>query len=169
MKNQLELTDRLRNIADSVQGEGLELAIKLKDIVYQLLEFRPYDEKTKDHEHNIRWKRTADQILKDGYVYDGKACTDVVVAYLGLARAKGFDTRFVKVFRSDVIHSIAEIFVDNEWYIYDVASRNSQPQKGEYQKGIPINGWTLWKKGRDAWDLELEEYKDVNKIRFTTK
>ena len=164
MKSQIELTDRLRNIADSVQGEGIKLIKGLKEKVYESLEFRPYNDEIKDQEKSLRWKRTADQIFKEGYVYEGKACTDIVIAYLGLARARGFDTKFVKVSREQKVHSIAEILVGQEWYIFDVASRDSKPQKGKYINDLQIGGWKLWKKGRDSWDLGLENFGDIIKI-----
>ena len=50
-------------------------------------------------------KRTADQIFEYGYVYEGKDCTGIVIAYLGIAKARGFDTRFVKVFKEQNVHS----------------------------------------------------------------
>jgi hypothetical protein len=165
MTGQLELTDRLRNIADSVQGQGIDLVMGLRDKIFQSLEFRPYNEETKEHEFSIRWARTADQIISDGYVYQEKGCTDIVVAYLGLAKARGFYTRFIKVFAKQSVHSIAEILFDNEWHNFDVASINSQPQKGQYTKGVPINGWYLWKKGQDAWDIGLRKPGDIAKIR----
>ena len=165
MDSQLELTDRIVEIASSVQGTGIDLVIGLKEKVYESLNFRVYGDEIKGHEKSIRWKRTADQIFQEGYVYEGKACTDIVIAYLGLAKARGFDTRFVKVYRGFKVHSIAENLINNEWYIFDVASKNSQLQKGQYFKGISINGWSLWKKGQDAWDLGLKEYNDIGKIK----
>lgn len=165
MRSQLEITDTLQSIAFSVSGEGIPLVIGLRDKVYESLRFRPYNEKTKELEHQIRWKRTADQIFKDGYVYEGKACSDIVVAYLGLAKAREFTTQFVEVYNDRNVHSIAEIFVDNKWYIYNVASRQPNPQEGQYRLGEPLNGWYLWKKGRDAWDLGLMERRDIRKIK----
>ena len=164
MKSQLELTDRIINIANSVDGEGLDLVIGLRNKMYELLEIKPYNESTKHHESMIRWKRTADEIISDGYVYEGKSCTDRVIVFLGLANARNFETNFVKVHNKQLVHSVAEININNNWHIYDVAS-NQKPFLGQYQKGLELNGWYLWKKGKDAWDLELTDYDSIKKIK----
>ena len=163
-KSQIETTNRLREIAESAEGEGIALLEGMKVKVYEEIRLRPYNEETAQDEKNIRWKRTADEIFRDGYVYDGKACTDLVVAFLGLANAKGLETKFVKLRNEKMVHSIAEIKLEDGWYMYDIASRNTKPSKGQFVEDVPMDGWTLWKKGRDSWDLGLSEFEDIGKI-----
>jgi len=164
MASQVEVTKEMIKMADSVSGEGIELIVGLGNKVYELLKFRPYNNDTKEHEHEIRWKRTAHQILTEGYVYQEKACTDIIIAFLGLANARNFKTKFVKVSNNQSVHSIAEIKISDEWFIYDLANGDSVPIKGQFIKNVSINGWTLWKKGRDAWDLGLSNCEDIKKI-----
>lgn len=164
MKSQIKTTKRLQKIAEFVNGEDIDLLINLRKKVFQSLKFLPYNEETKKDEKKIRWKRTADEIFKEGYVYEGKACTDIVIAFLGLAKAKGFRTRFVKIYKKGAVHSIAEIKIKNKWYNYDIASYKTEPIEGEFTSESSIDGWKLWKKGKDAWDIGLKEYNDIEKI-----
>jgi Transglutaminase-like superfamily. len=124
----------------------------------------PYDLATKNDEARIRWKRTAGQILEDGYVYIGKACTDIVVLFLACCRTIGLGTRFVKVKNNKTVHSLAEVKLDDSWYIYDVASKDGLPEKGEIVSEKLYKGWQLWKKGRDAWDLGLVDIGSIKDI-----
>ncbi len=165
MGSQIEVTREIMKIANSVSGEGIQLIVGLRNKVYELLKFRPYNDDSKEHEHRIRWKRTAHQILNEGYVYQEKACTDIIIVFLGLANARNFETKFVKVSNNQSVHSIAEIKIDDEWFIYDVANSDSVPFKGQFIENVPVNGWTLWKKGRDAWELGLSNHADIKKIK----
>lgn len=119
------------------------------------LAFRPCRKEAKDHERSIRWKRTAAQILADGYVYQGKASTDLVVAFCALCRAAGMETRFVKVRFGSKENAVAEILLPGGWHAFDVADPAAAPKKQEITAAAPFGPWTLWKKGRDAWDLGL--------------
>jgi hypothetical protein len=120
----------------------------------------------------IRWRRTGAQILEDGYVYQGKACTDLVVSFTTLARAGEIkNTKFVKLknVETGMVHSVGEFELNNGWYTFDVANNKAIPIKGEISEGVqfggPPNGpYLLWKKGRDSWDLGLTEFGAINKI-----
>lgn len=85
--SQTETTPEIRNLVASITSpvtpQGL---MELKYLMCSKLEIRDYNESAKAHERAIRWRRTADEILKDGYVYDGKACTDLVVVFIACAR-----------------------------------------------------------------------------------
>lgn len=158
MSEQIQVTTKLQEIADSVEGDGITLVIGLKDKVHESLETRPYNDETSVHEYSIRWRRTADQILDDGYVYQGKACTDIVIAFLGLAKARGYECLFVKVRGVNGLHSLAEIKADDDWYIFNVTMPDSQPQKGQFVEGIPYKGWVLLGKASDAWELGYKKF-----------
>ena len=165
MPSQIEVSDKIKemvaNIKIPVTPEGL---VEIKKIINKSLTIRPYNDETKEHEALIRWKRVAAQILDDGYVYAGKACTDIVILFLAFCHALGLETRFVKVIGEKNIHSIAEIKLDDGWYVYDVSSKSGQPEKGEITGGKPYKGWKLWKKGRDAWDLGLVDFASKKNI-----
>ena len=163
MKSQIETTNKLQEIADSVTGSRADLLVNLQKKVFELITVRPYNEQTMDEEHTIRWKRTADQIFKDGYVYDGKACTDLVIAFLGLAKAKGLEARFVKITKEKMVHSVAEVKVKGQWYVYNVSKKDAKPTKG-IASDVSSDGWKLWKRGRDSWDVGLGSYEDMGKF-----
>jgi transglutaminase-like putative cysteine protease len=132
--------------------------------MYSRLVVRPYDSSAQESEKLIRWKRTAAEILQDGYVYSGKACTDLTVLFIALCRALNLETNFVKLKKENKVHSVAEVKLASGWYIFDVADRTSQPVPGIITAEQPYQGWQLWQKGRDAWDLGLSSWGDIKKI-----
>ena len=133
--------------------------------MYKEIEVRPYNEQTKDHEKSIRWKRTAVQILDDGYVYCGKACTDLVVLFLAICNSLNLETRFVKLKKKKWCILVSEIKLEDGWYIFDVSNENNVPLKGEITEENPYKNWKLWKKGRDAWDIDLVDFDSIKKYQ----
>lgn len=166
--SQIETTEKIKKLAKEV-GPVLTPndLIKIRDLIYSKLEIRPldpFDHSIKEQEKLIRWKRTADQILEDGYVYNGKFCTDVTVLFIALCKALGLETNFVKVKKEKMTHSVAEVKINNDWYIFDVSNKAGVPEKGVITEDAPYKDWELWEKGRDAWDLGLSDANDIHKI-----
>jgi hypothetical protein len=148
--------------------------LRLRDSMMGYLDVRPLDEEGIEAEKKIRWRRTASQVLEDEYVYEKRLCTDVVVTFIALAKAAGItNTRFVKIKNKTAhrIHSVAEIELSDGWYIFDVSNPDASPQKGEIREGEPYTvagvpgEYYLWRKGRDSWDLGLNEYGDEKRMR----
>lgn len=165
-KSQIETTKILREfVVDIDIPITASTLIEIRRRIFAHVKIRLYDESTKEHERLIRWKRTASQILEDGYVYQGKSCTDLTVLFIALCRILGLETRFVKLKKGNKTHSIAEIKISDGWYLFDVSSPAGIPQKGEVTKDVPYKDWQLWKKGRDAWDLDLVDFSSMQKIR----
>jgi hypothetical protein len=165
-KFQIDPSDEIKSLVSDLKlPANRETLIKVRDRMFSKLEIRPFNETTAPHERTIRWKRTASEILNDCYVYQGKACTDLVVLFISFCRALGLETRFVKLRKGKMVHSVAEIELSDGWYIFDVSDKNSLPIKGEIKPDSPYKDWQLWKKGRDAWDLGLEKFEDINKIK----
>ena len=161
--SQIEVTSKIREMARRIEGEGLEYVKNASGWIQKYLEFREPNASPEEVqlERRIRWRRTADRILEDGYVYKGKACTDVTVGFQALCEARGYKTRFVKVKRKEggEIHSMAEVEFGDGWYLVDVQSASRGGiRKGELKKGEEVRGWELWRKGRDAWDLGLTSF-----------
>ena len=164
-RNQLEVSDKILELTKNIPlPTTTETLIILKDRIYANISIRPYDDSTKNHEKEIRWKRTATQILEDGFVYDGKFCTDIVIVFLAACNALNLETRFVKLKKEKYVHSVAEVKLDNDWYNFDVSNKTSLPIKGEITLENPYKDWQLWKKGHDAWDLELTDFDSIKKI-----
>ncbi|MFA5886307.1 MAG: transglutaminase domain-containing protein [Patescibacteria group bacterium] len=164
MNSQIEATTNIKDLVKDIKSPiTVDSLINIRDLMYSRITIRPYDDSTKKHEKEIRWKRTASEIIDDGYVYSGKACTDLTVLFIALCKALGLETNFVKVTNDEKVHSIAEIRLDDGWYIFDV-SRKNIPFKGLVTNETPYQEWKLWKKGRDAWDLGLIDFESISRI-----
>lgn len=164
-KSQIETSEILKDFVSGTRKSiTVESLVEIRDKIYACIAIRPYNETTKEHEQSIRWKRTASQILEDGYVYQGKSCTDLSVLFIALCKILGLETRFVKLKKDTKTHSIVEIKLDDGWYVFDISNQTNIPQKGEVTEIAPYKGWMLWKKGRDAWDLNLVDFGSICKI-----
>lgn len=131
--------------------------------IKEVLEFREYNENTKEHADSIQWKRTVSEIIKDGYVYEGKACSDLVLTLITLCKAAGVEAQLVKLVRLDNknSHSIAEFKIDGEWYMIDPSFTEPKPYKGYLSDDKIWNkndqgGWKAWKRGDDLWSMGLD-------------
>lgn len=163
--SQIETTQEIRDLVRDIEYPATpDTLLYIRDLVHKKLEVRPYDNSTKQHEASIRWKRTATEILRDGYIYHGKACTDLVVVGIALCKAIGLETRFVKLKKEKAVHSVAEIKLDTGWYTFDIASANSVPIRGILTEKTPYKDWCVWQKGRDAWDVGLTDLNAIQKI-----
>jgi hypothetical protein len=166
--SQVELTDAVKRIYEEWSLPKIETPDDLMLVrkkLFSEIEFRPYNDLTKEEEEKIRWKRTGTEVIEDRYVYQGKACTDLIVAFTVLAKAGGVEeTRFVKLKSNEnnMVHSVGEFKLENEWYIFDASNSKSVPEKGEITD--KYGPFLLWKKGRDAWDLGLTEFDTIRKI-----
>mgnify|MGYP006284519423 CR=1 FL=1 len=166
-KSQIETDDNILNFLGDFKIEKSEDLIKLRKHLQNNLEFREYNEKTKEHEKSIRWKRTASEIINDGYVYEGKNCSDLSIVFLALCKALGIEGCLVKLLSLDKknTHSIVEVKVKDKWYRLDVTMNDSVPFEGQllpdqiWNKNW-LGGWKLWKRGKDLWDIEL---KNINR------
>lgn len=170
MNNQKSQTEPSEKIVSLVADKKFPITVSdlidIRNRIYDEIEIRPYNDQTKDHEKSIRWKRTAAEILNDGYVYQGKACTDLVVLFLAICNSLGLKTRFVKLKKEGCVHSVAEVKLEDDWYIFDVSNKNNTPLKGEVTEENPYQDLTLWKKGRDAWDIGLTDFDSIKKIQI---
>ena len=96
-QSQVEVTCKLVEIAAQMPDVRTPADLGLlRDALLAHLTFRSYNKTSWEHERSIRWKRTATEILSDGWVYEAKGCTDIVIAFIGLCRAKGLATRFIQ-------------------------------------------------------------------------
>jgi len=163
-KSQIEPSEKMRSF---VEGTDIATPADLVDLKIRMryaLRIVPYDSSTQEQEKNLRWTRSAARIFHDGFVFSRYSCTDLIILFMGLCNALGFETRFVKVKKEyPEMHSILEIKLPDGWYIYDLAD-NNYPEKGEIKSGVIYRGWYLWRKGRDSWDLGLCEYEDMHKL-----
>ena len=165
-KNQLEISEKIiefvKEITYPITAEKL---IYIRNKMYSRIVIRHYDDTTMEHEKSIRWKRTSAQILSDEYVYNGKSCTDLTVLFLAFCKVLNLETRFVKLKKEKFVHSVAEIKLEDDWYMFDISNKNNLPVKGKITDKNHYKDWRLWKKGRDSWDLDLTSFQSIEKIR----
>ncbi|MCL5410251.1 MAG: transglutaminase domain-containing protein [Patescibacteria group bacterium] len=150
MKNsQIETTPEIKDLVANIKTPITpETLVQIRNLMYSKLKMCPYDDSTKEHEKAIRWKRTADEILKDGYVYQEKACTDLTVLFIALCKALDLETSFVKVKKGKMVHSVAEVRLNDGWYVFDVAGTRNTPIKGVITKLSPYKDWQIMAKGQ---------------------
>lgn len=148
--------------------ETIEDILLLKNLMFNSINVLEYNESSKQAEANIRWKRTGSQVLEDGYVYNGKSCTDYVVTFITLLSLFKIETRFVKVKNNEtrMVHSLMEFKLNNKWYRFDVSTIGAIPIEGEITLKNPFGKFQLWKKGKDSWDLELDSIEKITDIQI---
>jgi hypothetical protein len=158
-KSQIETDKYVLDFLGDIKVEKPTDLLKLRSHIINSLEFREYKEQTKKNENNIRWKRTASQIIQDGYVYKGKECSDLSIVFLALCKALGISGCLIKVanFTEPNTHSLTEINLHDKWYRFDPSTPKSIPREGRLTNDNFINkDWKIWKRGRDLWDLGLD-------------
>lgn len=175
-KSQIKVDKHLVDFLGNVTIKTTDDLVTLKNLITKRLEFRPYNRQTKGHADSIQWKRTASEIIQNGYVYKGKACSDLVIIYLALCKAAGIEGYLVKLRNQDKTssHTIVEIKLGDKWYRLDPSSADSIPFEGQLPDNQIWNknwlgGWKVWKRGRDLWELGLNSIDDEVKISKAKK
>ena len=142
--SQIEPTDSVRKMLvdwSLPKINTTEDLVTLRNRLFSHLVFRPYNDVTKEEEKKIRWRRTGAQVLEDGYVYQGKACTDLVVSFTTLAKAGGVkDTKFVKLknIETGMVHSVGEFELSDGWYTFDAANSKAVLLRAKYPRALDL-------------------------------
>lgn len=162
-RSQIETTPTILSFLGGSQVRSPQDFVMLRQKIVGSLISRPYDSDTREHADSIQWKRTASEILQDGYVYEGKSCSDLTIVFLALCRAAGIPGQLVKLknTKRNGTHSVAEIQLGETFYSYDIQNNISQPREGflaENSEYTSDGGGTyiVFAKGRDVWDLGLD-------------
>jgi Transglutaminase-like superfamily len=170
-KSQIETDKYIKDFLGDLSIKTKDDLVVLKNYIRNKLEFRPYNKKTRPHADSLQWKRTASEIIQDGFVYKGKACSDLVIVFLALCKASGLKGYLVKLKTLDNkdSHSIVEVKLKNKWYRLDPSSPDSIPFEGQLKADQIWNknwkgGWKVWKRGKDLWDLGLYGIESENQI-----
>lgn len=159
VKSQIRTTKIVSNFSSDIKGGGIELVNNiLKKIHKKIRKIELEPEK----EGRIRWKRTATQILEDGWVVRGKACTDLTVVFIAIAKAKGLKTRFVKLYsiKRKMLHSAVELKIDGKRVYLDVTNGKFD----DADKEIVFDEYKVYKKGRNSWDVGLDSFSKGVKV-----
>lgn len=152
-RSQVETTETIKEFASDIKGEGIEL---VKNILRKIHKEIRKIELEPEKEKEVRWKRTATQILKDGWVVKNKACTDLAILFISIAKAKGLEVKFVKLYsiKRKMLHSVVEIEINNKKMYFDVMNGKFD----DANKEIVFEEYKVYKKGRDSWDIGLNSF-----------
>jgi hypothetical protein len=168
---QTEVTPLIQEI--SHRFDKGSLVTKFSDIhewIYSNLEILPYTDEpeVRAEEAMRRWKLTADEVLRVGTVFEGKECNDVVMIFLAISKALGYDGQLAKCFRKNeqgdiLVHSIAIITdrKNKKQYAVNAGSKNKYwvtEGSWDFDTGpVMINDWYVWRAGDDQWSMGLND------------
>lgn len=159
IKSQVETTETVRKFSSDIKGEGIELVKNiLRKIHRKIRKVNLEPEKEK----KIRWKRTATQLLEDGWVVKGKACTDLTIVFIAVAKAKGLEAKFVKLYstKRQMLHSAVEIKIDGKRLYLDVANGRFD----DTDKKVIFGEYKVYRKGGDSWSIGLNSFSKGVKV-----
>jgi transglutaminase-like putative cysteine protease len=158
--NQTKITPKIREISNSIEGNDINFIFILLDWVHNNIAYKG-GKLPKGIEFNqIFRQRTGIQIIEDGY---SSGCSDYVLAFIPLARAKGIPTKYVECINKDYFsgdlqkvagHVFAECFVKDRWITID-------PTAGNLNRGLNYSRYVIYGKGLDSWDLGIRDLKTM--------
>lgn len=166
-KSQTEVDQYVIDFLGDMSIKNSDDLIVLRDKIQNTLENRPYNDETREHADSIQWRRTASEIIKDGYVYDGKSCSDLSLVFLTVCRAAGIEGHLVKLVNTDnnETHSIVEVKLSDDWYRFDPSVPKAEPRQGQLSDAnIKNKQWKVWARGKDLWELGLVGINDEEKV-----
>jgi len=157
---QCDITEGVSKVANSIEGNNFECVIRLLSWLNINIK---YPQPSSINKNDIFRKRTASQIIEDGFA---TGCTDFTLAFISLARAKGIPTKYVEVISKDYFddsdsskvrgHVFAECFIKNDWYGVD-------PMGGHLKFNVKYPGYVIYAKGLDSWDLGIRDLDSMRK------
>lgn len=158
------ITPKIKEIAESF---GKTFDEKIVDIFHFVKTLK----KDETNKIEIFRKRTADQIIDDGYI---TGCTDEGLVFIALARACGIPTKYIETMRTagleDLTNNNGHIFVGI--YKDDKGWKTIEPQN-QIIDAIPSElGFTIVAEGLDSWDIGITDFDSLkekfNKFREST-
>jgi transglutaminase-like putative cysteine protease len=150
---QTEITPEIIAIAQRCEGTVQE---KVHHIM-QFLRTLKYETDTKDE---VFRKRTASQIIADGYV---TGCTDDALVFIALARASGIPTTYIETVDLDWLteggrpirgHVYARVEDGDEQRIVDPSARNEHAD-------LEQDGRVVIAEGLDSWDIGASDFETL--------
>ena len=159
---QTQITPRVKEIAEGIEGEGVVLAMKISDHIKSMDIVEDSDEPD--------FTRTADEVLKENR-YNG--CNEAGVVFAALLRAEGIPTAYIQALSKDAVINYSK---DNPSLNGHVFLEANFGDEGKENKKI-INSTTgnitdelpedmiEGAKGLDPWDIGLKEgFSDLQKM-----
>lgn len=146
---QTQVTPEIEEIVSDISGTVLEKAQKILDIGPSLM-------KSQKHDKEVFRKRTAAQILSDGYI---TGCTDAALLFVTLARASGIPAKYVETINEEWLRNGGNS-IEGHIYsqIYDI-SQDKWIWVDPMQRKIgssPENR-VIFQEGLDSWDIGITD------------
>jgi hypothetical protein len=154
---QTVITPEVINIAARFEGTMDE---KVHQII-QFLRTLRYDNRNKDE---VFRKRTASQIITDGYV---TGCTDDTLVFVVLSRASGIPTKYIETLDLEWLkaggrpingHVYAGVQDNEGWRVIDPSARNENAS-------IEQDGRVVMAVGLDSWDIGAKDFESLSKMQ----
>lgn len=153
-------------------GENLVLAQKVAKYIFtELPKIQGYKSHPSSKEEveeqrvlkdSIYTKRTADQILSEGYY---PTCSDIGVLFRTLLIALDVPTGYVITLHEEYLlnksfftHSIGKVFSEGKWYYVDPGA----PERKITENREDLFPLIVYSEGLDSWDLGIRGYEDLH-------
>lgn len=159
---QTQITEKVKEVADSIQGEGIIAAMKIGDYIKSM------DVVSDATEPDFR--RTADEVLKEN-TYNG--CNEAGVVYASLLRAKGIPATFIQALNTDAVMRYSKDHKSLNGHVFLETNFGDQEKPnikiinsttGEISDKLPDN-MIVGARGLDSWDIGLREgFNDLGRI-----
>ena len=159
---QTQITPKVKEIADTINGEGVILVMKISDYI-----------KAMDAESGADgpdFSRTAEQVIEDNK-YNG--CNEAGLVFAALLRAKGISTTYVQALREDAVRNYSKEKPSLNGHVFleiDLGNADTPKKKiinsitGEITNELP-EGMIEGARGLDAWDIGLKEgFQDLEEL-----
>jgi hypothetical protein len=148
------ITPKIKEIVDSFSNGTFEE--KIEDI-FQYVKTLKRDETNKKE---IFRKRTADQIIQDGFI---TGCTDEGLVFIALARTCGIPAKYIEAMRTagleDTNNNNGHIFV--EVYSDEKGWEIIEPQNKIIGADSTKMGFTIVAEGLDSWDIGITDFQSL--------
>ena len=155
--SQIKITPKVKAISNSLEGSNLEYVFSALDWLKRNLKL---ERKHPDWTTLFR-ARTASEIIESGFIL---GCTDMTLAFIALANAKGIETTYVEAIRKNWLesttdgpikgHIFVELTLKDRNYIVD-------SEMGRVTLESPYKGFVIYKRGKDSWNIGIKSREDL--------
>lgn len=163
---QTKITPAIKKISSAIKGENFEYLLNTLEWLNKNI---TYPQSQKVQKNDIFRKRTAEDIISDGYA---TGCTDFALVFISLSRANNIPTKYVEVIAKNYFknnldkvagHVYAECFIGKKWYGVD-------PMAGYIKYSVRYPGFVVYGRGLDSWDLGINDLESMrNKFKEFAK
>lgn len=155
---QTKITLQIQQIADNFSGDAMEKSRQIINYFDQRMRLTNFDEK-------LFRKRTADQIITDGFL---TGCTDAAIVFVAVARACNIPAKYVETIDLSWLkeggnqirgHQYVEIYDEDgdRWIWIDPLGRRVDIASPDNE------GRIIFKEGLDSWDIGITDFDSLSK------